>query len=698
MKSFTLAAILALIVTIPAFCKEADQSEQADKAVSKRHKTRIGESPTEALSREDQAKQEHQTGDKPGVAPRAQTLGRDQSGVFVNESASNAAYSPGFVMRGFPSGVTLFDGAAHGYTSQSVDLSTVDHVEFFKGPSAMLFGKAIGGYGGAANYIRKAPTGESFAKISTSLGSFGLRRTTIDVNAPLSERKDLLFRVTGSAQTLGSFVDFVRSRSFNIAPMIAWTADNGDRATLRAEHNGERYVYRDGVPADPIFFHIPREFYAGVPANEHETPLYDDVTFSYEHALNANWKLTAVADYYLFASRWGWFTGWGYDGFQSVLFGNPVRSRTAIRSFDAQIRLNGQVDTGSLSHTLSFNLEHWDYFFGYSNAISRFEAAPLNIFFPVYQPGVDYAGAYWSNGVARAIGRSIYGQDLIDLNENWRVLIGGRYDILAQRERVFDPFGSLTGEPMASLSKGTQGYFNPRTGVLFKPDRETEVFFAYGQSLVPNTGVRLQGGEAPPPQQDTQYEIGARRSFLDRRMTFELGLFDITRDNVAIPNPANPSGFYSLVTGQQHSHGIEVNLGGEPIRNLKINAVATFLHAVVSKDENAPSQAGSDLLGAPRRVYNFSVNYAFDSGDLKGLELGASYYYASRAEATLPNTYGFTLLPQQMLGATLGYSVNENLKIDLSLTNLTNQANWTSNGAMFHGEPRAISASLNYKY
>ena len=53
-------------------------------------------------------------------------------------------------MRGFPAGVTLFDGASHGFTAQDVDLSTVDHVEFYKGPSAMLFGKALGGYGGAA--------------------------------------------------------------------------------------------------------------------------------------------------------------------------------------------------------------------------------------------------------------------------------------------------------------------------------------------------------------------------------------------------------------------------------------------------------------------------------------------------------------------------------------------------------------------
>jgi iron complex outermembrane receptor protein len=195
-----------------------------------------------------------------------------------------------------------------------------------------------------------------------------------------------------------------------------------------------------------------------------------------------------------------------------------------------------------------------------------------------------------------------------------------------------------------------------------------------------------------------RYTTGFKREFLDCKISFEVGLFDVTRDNVAIPNPANPSGFFSVVTGQQHSHGIEVKLGGEILPNLKINAVATFLHALVSKDDNIPSQKGSDLLGAPRRVYNFSANYAFNTGDLKGLELGFSYYYASRLEATLPNTYGFTLAPQQMLGATLAYNINDNLKFELVAANLTNQSNWTSNGALYHGEPRSIAASVSCRY
>lgn len=42
--------------------------------------------------------------------PRVQKRGRDRSGGNVNAPATNFAYSPSFVMRGFAAAVTVFDG------------------------------------------------------------------------------------------------------------------------------------------------------------------------------------------------------------------------------------------------------------------------------------------------------------------------------------------------------------------------------------------------------------------------------------------------------------------------------------------------------------------------------------------------------------------------------------------------------------
>jgi iron complex outermembrane receptor protein len=630
--------------------------------------------------------------------PSAQTLGKDVSGVFVNSSTSDSGYSPGFVMRGFPSGLTLFDGAAHGFMAEDVNLSTVDHVEFYKGPSAMLFGKALGGYGGSANYIRKKPKGEGFAHATATLGTFGTRRLTFDVDTSSSDNHNLWFRMTGFAQSRDGFVDFARSRGFDFSPSATLILENGDRLTLRGEYSASRPVYRDGVPASAVFFGVRRDFYAGAPVNEHETFHVGEATLTYEHAFDADWNLTAVVDYGLTGNLYGWFLNWGYDGFRSVTLGQPAKTHLASRNFDAQLRLNGRFSTGPIAHSVFLGVEHWDYYFGHNESIAQNPLPPIDIGAPVYPLGIDYSNAFWAQGAARAWSRSVYAQDLIDLSPQWRILIGGRYDLLAQRETTFDPFGALSGETTASIGKGIAGYFSPRAGLLFRPFPDTQLFAAFGRSLIPNISVRLKGGNAPPPQQDTQYEIGFKHEFAERKASFEVGLFDITRDHVAVADPANPGGFYSLVTGRQHSHGVEVNLGVEPYPGLRANGAATFLHALVTKDSNVRSQVGSDLLGAPRRVYSFNLSYEFDWGDLRGLSLGASYYYASRTEATLPNIYGLTLSPQQMLGASLGYRIDDHWRLDVSAANLTDRPNFTSGGSFYHGEPRSFSATLTCKY
>lgn len=87
-------------------------------------------------------------------------------------------------------------------------------------PWLPMYGQALDGYGGVANYVVKRPTDETFATGIATLGSFGVRRLTFDVNAPLSDSKYLLFRITGSTQTVGSFVDFVHRRGFDIAPAL----------------------------------------------------------------------------------------------------------------------------------------------------------------------------------------------------------------------------------------------------------------------------------------------------------------------------------------------------------------------------------------------------------------------------------------------------------------------------------------------
>ncbi len=400
---------------------------------------------------------------------------------------------------------------------------------------------------------RRRPRKPLRAGVAT-IGSFDVFRINADVNAPLSPQKNVTARITGSMESSRSFVDFVRARSFDIAPMIAFDADNGDRITLRAEHNARRFVYRDGAPASPIFLHVPRDFYAGAPVNEHESPHYTDLTLTHRHDFGRDWKLATLVDFYLFANRWGWFTGWGYDGAGAVTFGQPARTRTAIRNFDAQVRLEGRFSTAN-STTRSSSVSNTGTIFWVmpmsSPAIrwrrSRYFAPPIRG--ASISPG---PAGQWRRPRLRTV-RLCAGP-----RGSFTAMAGadrGRYDLLAQRERVFDRWALSREKRPSRSARGFAAIFHPAPGVLYAPDETTQLFAAFGQSLIPNIGARLQDGAAPAPQQDTQYEIGVRRAFSEPKIHVEIGLFDITRDHVAITNPANPSGFYSLITGRQHSHG-----------------------------------------------------------------------------------------------------------------------------------------------
>jgi iron complex outermembrane receptor protein len=629
---------------------------------------------------------------------RAQDIGRNVTGVFVNGPATDAGYSPSFVMRGFPGGLSLIDGVAHGFISPAIDLSSIERVEFYRGPSAMLFGNALGGYGGAANYISIKPTDETFWHGSGTMGGFGLYRTTFDFNTPINDDRSALLRVTAAAQSQGSFVNFVNNRGFDITPTLVWTLADGDKLSFRGNYNFSDYRFRDGLPASPVFLHVNHEFYPGDPENERDRFHQYDLTLKYERAFNANWNIMAVVDYFHAATTFGWSPGWGYDGFHSILYGGAARTLNLSTSFDAQAQLRGEFDTGSIHHSVAIGLEHWDYLNRHNDLVTRAPRGPLDIFWPIYPGPVNFWGAPPALGYDRAWSQSVYAQDLIDLTSQWRIMFGGRYDLLAGRGQVNDSFGALSGSPGIVNSRGVDPRFSPRAGVLYRPSSQTSIFAAYGESLLPNTGVHLIDGKTAPPEVDSQYEIGLKHEIPNYKATLEIGLFDITRNHVAVPDPANPNGFYSVVTGRQHSHGVEANVSAEILPHLRVTAAMTFLHALVTKDSNTPSQLGSDLLGAPRRVYNLSASYTFDEGALKGLELSMGAYYASRTQTTLPNTYGFTLPPIENISLSASYELNDHLKLQLNAGNLLNRPNWTSNGALFLGEPRTISATLNYKY
>jgi outer membrane receptor protein involved in Fe transport len=109
-----------------------------------------------------------------------------------------------FNIRGFSESNGLRDGFRnYGYYAFR-DVQNIDQVEIFKGPTGALYGgiDAIGGY---INTVSKRPEQNDFGEMSATVGSYGMTRTTMDVNRVLND--DLSMRLNASAEHDSTFRD-----------------------------------------------------------------------------------------------------------------------------------------------------------------------------------------------------------------------------------------------------------------------------------------------------------------------------------------------------------------------------------------------------------------------------------------------------------------------------------------------------------
>lgn len=108
---------------------------------------------------------------------------------FFTQS-ENANFGPNgtaFRLRGFTTQQALREGFRVTSSQDSIDIS---RVEVVRGPSALLYGVSF--LGGVVNIIPKYPLAQPRNEVQATMGSFGLSRVAVDVNAP---RLDLLHGV-----------------------------------------------------------------------------------------------------------------------------------------------------------------------------------------------------------------------------------------------------------------------------------------------------------------------------------------------------------------------------------------------------------------------------------------------------------------------------------------------------------------------
>ncbi|MDO5981421.1 TonB-dependent receptor [Flavivirga spongiicola] len=586
---------------------------------------------------------------------------RNVSGVTMLEHWGHFARinMRGFRLPAFRNGFNVSDT----WGPLSEDMSLVESVEFVKGPSGFML--SAGEPGGFYNVVTKKPVANKIANISLTTGSFDFYRGALDLGGKLTENGKLLYRFNAMYQTNDSHRGGEDVERFAIAPGI--TYNFSEKTSLTTEANiekaesliGSAYVF---APVADGYGSLDRDF-KFLDTNYPETDINQFTSFTnFKHEFSKYWSFETQFAYLRYEqdgnSAWASITETG-DATRFIYDWDALSLGKYFQTY-----VNGKFNTGSISHTILAGFDYTDknYWADFTQAPFVVDSStPFNIYNPIYGnteiPSFDTSDIRNRNGGTPYNGfvnRSVYLQDEIGFaNDKIRLTLAGRYTNL-----------STVGK------NENDAEFTPRVGVSADVLPSLKVYALYDQSFLPQNG-RTSNEKPVNPVEAIDVEGGIKKIFFDGRLKAALGVYQITKENIAFTDPGDNR--YVLELGEVQSKGIEFDLQGEitPELNVVLNYANTNVE--VTKDIN-PDNVGNRIAGHAKHITNGWLNYNFVSqSKLKGLGLSLGYQYQVDRSSWAWGADNETDLPDYFrLDGGLSWQ-NDAFRIQVNLNNILDE-------------------------
>ncbi|MGV1682861.1 TonB-dependent siderophore receptor [Sphingopyxis sp. NJF-3] len=570
-----------------------------------------------------------------GVTRLAEAL----RGVAGVSRSSTYGYYDAYQIRGFDAayGSVYLDGLVSlNVAGTNNELAGLEQVEVVKGPASMLFGSAP--LGGIINLVSKRPKAEAFADATIATGSYGLIEASLDANGPLTGDGALLGRLNLLVRDSGDFVDFASKNRIYIAPSLTWNIGPATHLTLlgRYERNHDRpwspvSAWGTVLPWAhgelPIDFTINNDDVDHAIHNQRYIHAGYVLDHSFSHALSFNQTLR-YTDRRIFWNNWNFWAGFVdneiVDGVQQghiagrYIYG-PFYETDKDIAVDSRFTL--KFATGPVRHNIMAGLDYRGSKSSYHEDGGNYDPAanPLDLLDPDFDAPLihDPAAAYSGGGTARQTG--LYLQDHLSFGDAATLTLGGRYD-------------------WASSDGQKDEKFSPRVGATVAIAAGAALYASWSRSFVPQPGYFTVAGEALPPETGRNVEAGIKVQSANARLSGMISIFELTRQNVATEDPANP--FFYVTTGEQRSRGIEIEGTWHPVPGATLAVAYAYLDAKITKDNLLP--VGARLQNVPRHGLNLFGEYVVPSGPLADLGINAAFQYnSSKVGANFPEDLDF---------------------------------------------------------
>ena len=590
------------------------------------------------------------------------------------------------VFRGVRSTADFFQDGNRDDVQYYRSLYNVEQVEVLRGPNALLFGR--GGTGGVINRVsKKAVLGERFGSVDFGLDSFGANDLVLDYNVQNGKNSALRFMMHSDA--LDNHRDYYDGDRLGINPTLKVKISNRTTLDISYEHaDHERYIDRgipteNGEPATRF-----KDITFGASNGDNLTTLEADIlraTVSTEFSDTSKANLSVVSSEY--KKMYKNYYASAYDTGATVVTMDGYLDPTERENIIISGNLVNEIVIGSATHTLLFGAEIIDT----TNNNHRYNTywsttQDDNEVFNISRPmdfSVNSAGVSTSNDFNADLKSktrsdieviSFYFQDQIDLSDNLKLMLGGRYD-------TFDI--TVTDIKNSSEQSREDKEFSPRAGIVYKPNLNTSWYYSYSQSFLPRSGEQFKAlsasNAALDPDVYESSEFGVKVAISDA-LSFTAAYFEseqtiATRDSV--------SGETNEIIGLQVD-GMELEIKG------KLNEKMNVVFGYTSMDGKTSSG------GEPREIpdHMLSLFATYEASDKFGWALGLT----RQGDSIIGNNNPDRILPEYTrIDAGAYYQINDDLSIQMNLENLTDKLYFPhahSSHQASVGEPRNLRLSI----
>ena len=617
---------------------------------------------------------------------------------------SNDSFGTGdsFTIRGFDQNdLTFEDGVKLDQYSISGfprDLANIESIEVVKGPASVLYGQAEPG--GLVSIVTKKPLDTPFYSLDQQVGSFGLYRTTADATGPLTQDGSLLYRFNLDFENAGSFRDFIHTHRLSLFPTLEWKPDDQDQLTLELKYGTGSLVLDNGIPflanGTPADVPLSRN-YADPNVNRGPVAEYA-VKLIAVHEFSDDWKLRLVynTEYVSSPSQNAQYYAGDADSSGNLQRFGFTENYFKHWTHQIVVDLTGTFETFGIKHTTVVGMDYYHLNGAYD--ANFYAPASINIYAPVYdQPYTppDPSQDFFVTELQNAFG--LYAQDQMELPGSVYLLAGFRYDDTTSFDSGYGNAASKVHDTPSPT---------PRLGALWQPVQQLSLYASYTENYGATAlGALTPDGKLLPAESAQQIEVGVKAELLDKKLSVTASAYDLTKQHVPTADPQNPA--FVVAIGAARSRGLELDISGEILPGWQVIGGYSYIDGIVTKDDNTPSLAGQPFPGIPKHSASLWSTYEFQSGDLRGLDLGLGVV-ALGPVAAYESPDGVTYLADRIPGyAIVNAMIGDNfivgssvIRAQLNVNNLFDQKFFAAvnPSQATPGTPLSVIGSLSVRF